>query len=230
MPSECRSVLKSCLARFVRLDSCGSIVVGPKSLLTTKGYISVAATAQIEDGEEFIVKNACGELCINEKDCDQFKRYDLELQLCQVDPELLELISGARLLVDGAGVSRGFAHGENNLCENFSLELWTKITPSDCSGSDPEWYWFAFPWVTNGVMTDVTFENGPLTLTVTASTHGAGEGWGRGLGPDCILPEASPAETTDHLLAYLTTVQPPAPACGLAAVAAPDLICADESV
>src|SRR5688500_6376753 len=98
MPSECRSVLKSCLARFTRLDECGAIVVGPKSQLTTKGYISVTATAQVEDGEEFIVRNACGELCINEKDDDQFKRYDLEMSLCQVDPELLELVSTARLL------------------------------------------------------------------------------------------------------------------------------------
>jgi hypothetical protein len=228
MPSECRSVLKSCLARFVRLDSCGAMVVSAASKLTTKGYISVAATAQIETGEEFIVKNACGELCINHKDCDQFKRYDLDLQLCQVDPELLELISGARLLVDSEGVSRGFAHGENNLCENFSLELWTKITPLDCAGVNEEWYWFAFPWVTNGVMTDVTFENGPLTLTVTASTHAAGADWGRGLGPDCILPEGAEAQSTDHLMAYLTTIQPPEPVCGLQAVTAPDLVC-DES-
>jgi hypothetical protein len=227
--AECRSVLKSTLARFVRLDSCGGIVVGETSQLTTKGYISVAATAQIEDGEEFIVKNAGGDLCINEKDCDQFKRYELEMQFCQVDAELLELISGARLLVDDLGETKGFAHGEQNLCENFSLELWTKITPSDCAGADPEWYWFGFPWVTNGVMTDVTFENGPLTLSVTAHTHGAGESWGRGLGPDCILPAASPAETTDHLLAYLTTVQPPEAICGLQPVEAGDLVCTEES-
>jgi hypothetical protein len=229
MPSECRSVLKSCLARFVRLDSCGGIVVGPSSKLTTKGYISVTATAQIETGEEFLVKNACGELCINEKDDDQFKRYDLELLLCQIDPELLELISSARLLVDGEGVTKGFAHGESTTVENFSLELWTKVTPADCSGEDPEWYWFAFPWVTNGMLTDITFENGPLQLTLTGSTRGAGDGWGRGLGPDCILPEDSPAESGDHMLAYLTTVQPPSPVCGLQAVGAGDLVCADVS-
>lgn len=214
MPSECRSVLKSCLARFVRLDECGGIVVGEASMLTTKGYISVAATAQIETGEEFIQRNACGELCLNEKDDDQFKRYDLEMQFCQVDPELLELISGARILVDSEGVSRGFAHGESAGVENFSLELWTKVSGGGCEG-DPEWYWFAFPWVSNGVLTDVTFENGPLTLTVTGSTRGAGAAWGRGIGPNFILPEGETAMSTDHLLAYLTTVQPPAAVCGL---------------
>ncbi len=229
MPTECRSVLKSCLAQLVRLDSCGGIVVSPTSLLTTKGYISVTATAQIEDGEEFLVKNACGELCINEKDDDQFKRYDLEIQLCQVDPGVLELVTSARLLVDSEGTVKGFAYGESTDVENFALMLWNKVTPADCSGSDPEWYWFAFPWVTNGMMTDVTFENGPLTLTITASTHGAGSDWGRGLGPDCILPEGEEAQSTDHLLAYLTTVQPPEPVCGLQPVEAGDLICAAES-
>lgn len=229
MPSECRSVLKSCLAKFVRLDVCGNPVVGAASVLTTKGYISVAATAQIETGEEFILKNACGELCINEKDCDQFKRYDLELQLCQIDPELLELISNARLLVDSGGTSRGFAHGESSLCENFSLELWNKVTPSACDvDGDPEWYYFAFPWVTNGVMTDVTFENGPLTLSLTAHTKGAGPGWGQG--PSCVLSSDSPAISTDHLLGYITNVQPPAVECGLQALAAEDMECVAESV
>lgn len=213
MPSECRSVLKSCLAQFVRLDSCGNPVEGPASLLTTKGYISIAATAQIEDGEEFILKNACGELCINEKECDQFKRYDLEMQFCQIDPELLELVSNTRLLLDAGGVSRGFAHGESNLCENFSLELWNKVTPSACDGGAQEWYYFAFPWVTNGVMTDLTFENGPLTLTVTAHTKGAAASWG--VGPSEILDPSSPALAADHLLGYITTVQPPTPVCGL---------------
>lgn len=226
MPAECRSVLKSCLGQFVRLDACGAIVVGESSLLTTKGYISIAATAQIEDGEEFIVKNACGELCINEKDCDQFKRYDLEMQFCQVDPELLELISNARVLVDDLGNALGFAHGESALCENFSLMLWNKVAAAECTGGEQEWYWFAFPWITNGVLTDVTFEDGPLTLTVRAHTHGAGATWGRGLGPDCVLPAASPAITTDHLLGYLTTVQPPTPVCGLQVIEAGDLICA----
>jgi hypothetical protein len=224
MASECRSVLKSCLARFIRLDACGAIVVGTASQLTTKGYISVGATAQIEDGEEFIVKNACGELCVNEKDCSQFKRYDLEIQLCAVDPDLLELASGARLLTSTT-TSNGFAISEGGECENFSLELWTKVSAAECEAGLAEYYWFAFPWVTNGYLSDITFENGPLNLTINASTHGAGPTWGQGLGPDCILPVESPALMGDHMLAYLTTVAPPEPECGLQPIADTDLIC-----
>src|SRR5688572_29963060 len=111
MPSTCRSVLKSCLAQFVREDVCGAPAISASGKITTKGYVSVTATAQIEDGEEFILKNACGELCINEKECDTFKRYDLEILLCQINPNLLELATDARLLVDNGGNAKGFARG-----------------------------------------------------------------------------------------------------------------------
>jgi hypothetical protein len=225
MPAECRSVLKACLAQFVLLDTCGAPVTGAASKLTTKGFVKVAATAQVEDGQETILKNACGELCINEKDCDQFKRYDLEMEFCQIDPEGLTVVSNSRALVDGAGNTKGFAHGETTDCGSFSLELWTRVTPQTCvTPGNPEWFYFAIPWVYNGMIGDVTFEDGPLTMTVKAHTKGAGALWGRG--PSCVLPDESPALTTDHLLGYITDIQPPDPVCGLQALSAAELVCA----
>src|SRR5262245_53199819 len=103
MPTtECRKVLKACLAQFVLVDVCGNPITGAESAkLTTKGFISVGATAQIEDGEEFLQRNACGELEIAQKDDDQFKWYDLELSLLQIDPEGFTLLAdGARALTD----------------------------------------------------------------------------------------------------------------------------------
>jgi hypothetical protein len=216
MPAECRSVLKACLAQFVLLDVCGDPVTGDASKLTTKGFISVAATAQVETGEEFTLKNACGELCIDERDDDEFKRYDLAMQFCQIDPEGLTLISNARALVDGLGDARGFAVNRTLKAAPFSLELWTKVAGQSCSANGlPEWYYFAFPHVFNGVVTDVTFEDGPLTMNITAHTRDAGPNWG--VGPSAVLDPASPAIAGDHLLGYITDIQPPDPVCGLQA-------------
>jgi hypothetical protein len=224
MPAECRSVIKACLAQFVLLDACGAPVTGAASKLTTKGFISVAATAQIEDGQETILKNACGELCINEKDCDLFKRYDLEMDFCQIDAEGLTLLSNARALLDAEGDAKGFAFGESTSCGSFSLELWTKVTPQVClTPGVLEWYYFAFPHVYNGMISDVTFEDGPLTMKVKAHTKGAGALWGRG--PSCVLPDESPALTTDHLLGYITGIQPPEPVCGLQPLTNAELVC-----
>lgn len=217
MPTaECRSVLKACLAQFVLVDVCGNPVTGAASKLTTKGFISVAATAQVDAGTEHLQKNACGEIIINEKDCDLFKRYDLDMQFAQIDAQGLSLISSARALVDNTGNTKGFAQGETSLCNSFSLEMWTRVTPQVCAvGGLPEWYYFAFPNVTNGVLTDVKFEDAPLTMTIKAHTKGAGALWGRG--PAVVLPTTAPAIATDHMLGYITSVQPPAAVCGLQA-------------
>lgn len=225
MAAVCASVLKSCLAKFTRLDSCGTPVVGPASVLVTKGYISVAATSQIEAGTETTLKNACGEVCISNRDCDQFKRYDLDMKFCLIDPELLELISNTRILQNAALSSAGFAAGETTQCDNFSLELWNPITPATCDPLNPLplWYYFAFPQVSGGILGDITFEDGPLTLDVKGFTKGAGALWGRG--PSCVLTAATPSLSTDHLVALITDVQPPAPVCGLQALAAADLVC-----
>lgn len=215
MPSQCTSVLKACLAQFVLLDACGEPVTGAASKLTTKGFIQVSAKAQIEAGQEFLQKNACGELEINETDDDQFKRYDLEMQFSKIDPEGLTLVSSARGLTDGVDTN-GFAIGDANQSSRFSLELWTKVPGQACGiGGAALWFYFAFPNVGGGRVTDLTFQDAPLTMTVTAKTKGAGATWGRG--PSLVLPAASPALTSDHLLGYITDVQPPDPVCGLQA-------------
>jgi hypothetical protein len=207
-------VLKACLAQFVLLDACGEPVTGASSKLTTKGFIKIDAKAQIEAGQEFLQKNACGELEINETDDDLFKRYDLTMDFVKIDPEGLTLISSARGLMSGADVN-GFAVGEANQSNRFSLELWTKVGGQACANGQPLWFYAAFPNVGGGRVTDMTFEDGPLTLSVTGKTRGAGATWGRG--PSHVLDVSDPALTTDHFIGFITEVQPPAPVCGLQA-------------
>lgn len=218
MPAECRKVLKACLAQFVLLDVCGNPVTGAASKLTTKGFISVGATAQIEPGNEITLRNACGELEIEEQDDDEFKRYDLDMEFVQIDPEGLTLVANARALVDGSGNSMGFAVNRAIHSHHFSLELWTKVAGQACAASGlPEWYYFAIPHIGGGLITDFTFEDGPLTMKITARSKDAGTLWGRG--PSCVLPASAPSIAADHLMGYITTVQPPAAVCGLQALA-----------
>jgi hypothetical protein len=224
MANQKRQVLKSCLARFVRLDTCGNPVTGVGSQLVTKGFISIALTAQIEPGEEVLLKNACGELLVNEKDCDRFKRYDVEGQFAGVNPDLMELLTSARLIVDGDD-SIGFAFGESDECESFSVELWNQLANPECEvGAEPEWLYTAIPWVNNGMLGDMAFNNQTLNLTITGSTRGTGSAWGRG--PSCVVPAGQEILTTEHLVAVVTSVQPPTPTDDLEALTGADLVCA----
>ena len=113
---------------MVRLDNCGRPVVGPRSVITSGGFVSVTASADIEAGEEFLQKNACGEFCINERDCDILKRYNLTINFCKVDPSAVELTTSQTLLVDPtSGDAKGFSLGSKVQCdEGWSLEMWQR--------------------------------------------------------------------------------------------------------
>lgn len=225
----CFSAIKACRIRLVRLDSCGVPVAGPSSVAVSSGFVSVTATAEIEEGEEFLVKNACGEPCINEKDCDFLKRYNLTINFCKVDPTVLELTTSSRALLDGTNVI-GVAMGSQIQCEDgWSLELWQKTAAVDCAAGAAPWSYWAFPWLTSGMLGDLTFENGPFTFDITARSKAVGPGtWDatpsagvESLGPFSVLPVGAGLLKGEHLAQVLTTSQPPADTCGTAAFAFP---------
>lgn len=221
----CPSATKPCVIRVVRNDACGRPVVGPKSVFVTKGFINIAASKDYEEGEEFTQKNACGELCISEKDCDTLKRINLTIGFCVIDHEGVEVMTASRLLVDELGVPIGYTSGGVQCDTGWSLEVWQKQSGGACDTSgEPEWLYWAWADLTNGKTGDVTLENGPYTFEVTAFTKAiaADDQWGAdNRGPFAVLPTTAGLIIGEHSAeAVRTTVQPPVPACGLTALAA----------
>ena len=210
--SVCVAPIKGTVMRVVRLDACGAPVTGTDAQVVSKGFISINPSPQYEDGEEFIQRNAAGELCVNEKDADALKRIDLTIQLCNVDPDLIELILGARLIKDGSD-SIGFALSEAPSTAKFALEVWQKIAGGACGGGSEQWVHHVFPWVENGRLNDFTIEYGPTTYELAGSTH---RNPSYGSGPHNLW--TPPLEPDEHYAFQVTDVPPPSPACGYQAL------------
>jgi hypothetical protein len=226
VPTGCTTTkfasIKARRIRVTAVDSCGAPVVGECSTIVTSGFVSVGASAQVEDGQEFTVKNAWGEFCINEKDDSRVKRWDLTITLCEVDPQLLALLSGGRVFA-GPGsppTAIGGTFGET-VGTDFALELWTKVAGGSCAeaagGGAASWIYWVFPHVKGGVIGDLTFENGPLSMVVTANTQGAGSDWGLGPYTPAVLPEALLGD--EHVGYVVTSSAPPDDTCGCEAMA-----------
>ena len=223
--TTCYSAIKATHIRLVRLDSCGAPVAGPSSVVVSKGFVSVTATAEIEEGEEFLVKNASGDPCINEKDCDFLKRFNVVINFCKVDPTLLELTTSNRALTDAGGDVIGTAIGSSIQCEDgWSLELWQKVAGQDscAAGAVAQYSYWAFPWLTSGILGDLTFENGPFSFDVNARSKGVGSGtWdatptvgAESRGPFSVLPVGAGLLQGEQLAQILSPVAPPAETCG----------------
>ena len=226
MTSVCYTPFKIPRVRATLLSSCGVPVTGC-STVVTDGIISVEMTKEYEDREEFFVKNGDGVFCVRETNPPILKWINLVLTFCNVDPELVNIMSAEPLVYDDASSPRatGFSTQEGSAASaNFALEGWTRISGSgvSCTGGQ-EYGYVLFPWIIEGTVGDLTLENGAANFVLNARTK-AQSPWGLGpymvdysdnpAGSTTQIPLLTPILSTQHHRMFLTRLAPPTAVCG----------------
>lgn len=226
MPTKCLSLVRGRRIRLTRLDGCGRPVYGEASSVTSKGFITVGFTANTTESDEINVTNAAGEVCVFEPAETTLTGYGVEITFCEVDPELLALVTGQAVYVDAFGNVSGFTINTKVSLEGqgFALELWSGVAGGDaCStvGAEGNYGYTLLPYLKGGILGDFTVENGSVTFTVTGANTRDGNNWGVGPYADVMLTAASepgPLPTAldgdDHLLLTATGIAPPEALCG----------------
>ena len=231
MTSTCFTPFKIPRIRVTKLNSCGQVVTGSCSQVVSDGIISIAMTKNYDDREEFFVKNGDGQFCVRETNAPQLKWIDLVITMCNVDPDIVNLVASEPLYSDdsAAAVKIGWSTTEGSTANvNFALEGWTRLSGSGvaCTGGTQYGY-VLFPWVVEGTIGDMTLENGVANFVVNARTR-SNSLWG--VGPYNVdlsdaagtlnnpIPMLTPILSTQHHRMFITRLAPPAAACGCAAV------------
>jgi len=235
MTAICFTPWKVPRVRATLLNACGVPVTGSCSTVVSDGIISIAMTKQYEDRQEFFVKNGDGVFCVKETNAPILKWINLVLTFCNVDPELVNILSAEPLVLDDAVSPRatGYSTQEGSAAlSNFAFEGWTRIANSStpCTGG-VEFGYTLFPWVVEGTVGDVTYENGAANFVVNARTK-SGSPWGTGpymvdysdnpAGSLVQIPLLTPIGALQHHRMFLTRLAPPTASCGCQALA--DLI------
>lgn len=214
--STCATPIKGTVLRIVELDTCGVPVTGTSGLVaTSSGFVQVVMSPQYEDGTEFFDRNAAGDACVNQKDKPIFKRHELTIDWCEVNVLLAAYVIDAQVLGTGAPVTgTGFAQGEGDGDNRFSLEVWQEVAGAgacDASGSQ-RFIYHAWPNVGNTKLGDYTIENDKSELEFVSETASPGVGWLDLVGSDW-LPVGTVLESGRHWLWNVTTTPPPDAAC-----------------
>lgn len=213
----CGVPVKGTHLRIVKVDTCGVPVTGVDSLVVvTKGFVQVEMEPQYEDGEEFFERNADGQACLNQQDPPTLKRFQLSIDMCEVNPAATSYIVDGRLLTEGAAVTgTGFAAKEGEPLTRFSLEVWQRVGGSGaCDASGVERFvYHAWPNVGDSQIGTYTIENGRSTLQFIALTRAASLLWGDGPGATSWLPAGEVVETGEHWLWNITTTPLPTESC-----------------
>jgi hypothetical protein len=213
--------------RVTRLDGCGRPVYGACGQVVTEGFISVALSAVINEGEAITVTTASGKTCVSDQPTPEFQGYTAELTFCDVDPDLFALITGQESVLDAQGDVVGFRmNADVDLdASGFALEVWAGVPGVACDpnapapGSaaallEPAGY-LLLPFLKGGVLGDFTIENAAVNFTVTGAATKGGSGWG--VGPYDVVtdgagnpsPLLTPITSGDHL--HVQYVEVPAP-------------------
>jgi len=128
----CPQSVRGCALRITRLNECGVALdpLTPNSRIQTSAFVEATFSPDTEDGEDITVKNACGAICIRDKDCPRLKGFDVTLKLCGVPMAILEMLLDATLLdATTLGDFKGavLRNSKTAPCQDpKGIEIWSK--------------------------------------------------------------------------------------------------------
>jgi hypothetical protein len=166
----CYQSLDLCYVRASTLASDGS-----KLGATTNGGayntspISLSRSPIVSTGETLEQRDGCGNICVSITDADVTTGEDLTLTLCQLDLELISILTGGEVLLDGSAEVIGVeAPDPSATAPTIAFEAWTKAYSGSSRVAAPRDYWH---WVWPGTQWNIgdwTIERGILQVGLTA--------------------------------------------------------------
>src|SRR5690606_36244183 len=209
--------------RVTRLDECGEPVEGECSQVVSKGFISVGMSDDVEAPDVANQKNADGDYCYYNQTKPQLNFVNAEIQLCGVDPDLYEMMTGAPLVPDANGDTSGFDTNHDTYASAFfALELWSRVPSTGkslCPPGGQRFGYFLMPFLARGSFGDLIVENAGVNFTVSATSERRTP-WGVGLyavGLDAFVaagPLVAPGAATILRRFMFPQVAPPEPMGG----------------
>jgi hypothetical protein len=173
-------------------DECDRPLPGPNTQAVTNAFVSVSLSPDIESGDEVIVKNACGDICIQDKDCDRLKGLNGSMLYCGIPTHLAIMQLGAEALLDTNaidvigmvlpginGPADADTDGTGGSCrDSHQIELYAKTVQKNRCATDsnvvttPQYVHFLFGKVINTqIANNFDFMSGPLQLGLTFYTE-----------------------------------------------------------
>lgn len=166
MSANCVGSLQVCRLRVAQLTAGGLPDAGSDTGYVSDAIIQANITVELESGDDFVLKNGCGNLCQTFKDADRVKRVNIDMELCQLDSELVGLLVGADTFTDGGEtIGASLPSSTDTPSYGVALELWTKAWDSNQqanasliggSSNDVLYFRWFFPFV--------RFQLGAMTL------------------------------------------------------------------
>src|SRR5690606_16846926 len=171
---------------------------------------TAAVTTNVEEGTAIQTRNANNEKCLNVPAEPSYEGETVTLTLCEVDPGLVFIMTGQRVIYNASGVVVGIAKNTDVSPSNvnFAFGMWMgapAVDACDDPNATGSYGYVLLPFVQGGVFGDFSVENDAVTFTIQNASSKDGNRWGNGpynvmldeAGDPALL--AQPLLTNDHL-------------------------------
>lgn len=228
MPRNTKKIqlIKGRRLRVTRLDGCGRPVYGDGSVVTSKGFISVALTANTSDSDEINLQNANGESIVFEPSVTSLTGYGVEISLGEADPDLMAIVAVSVTQVldkDGNPAGIDIDTAADTTTGGFALEVWAGAPVGDAcddEAAEGSYGYILLPFLQGGIVGDFTIENDAVTFTLTGAQTKSGNAWGKGPYDVQLQSDSTPGplltaiKSTAALRMVLVDVAPPVDEAG----------------
>jgi hypothetical protein len=213
--------------RLTKVNSCGLPLAGNGNRIVTKGFVTANFTPQMKDAADLDQNNAEGLICVTERTAPQRKRWNMALELCNVDTGVIALLTSWEQLLDYLDNPNGFQDSESVESElGVAIEIWTGgKAADDCPAPTTDdiftnpgtgkKYGYTLAFGTEFQLGNVNIGAQVSTLTLTGITF-AGPQWGRGPynvaqidGNGTAGRMLTPTNNDSHLRMFRTPIAPP---------------------
>lgn len=211
--------------RFTKISTFGQVVTGACSKVVSSGWTQVQVTDNVTAVNRYDIRTGGPVACLPVRTKPVLNYCDVVVDFVQVDPDLLNMVTGATLITDVSGVSAGFAGDTDTYATgSAALEVWTGLAgQSTCPNGAPRYGYLLLPWLSGAVHGPVVHNIGTVSFRMTAVTVAQSQ-WGSGpynvvadSGGNAV-PLLTPIPATRHRHWQVTTVPPPATVAGCQAV------------
>lgn len=156
----CLGQRQACAFRATRLNDDCTPATGADNAVVTQGLVTLNADPDVEEGATFEPKNACDDILWTATEDDRIKRYTGDFEFGLWDYELIELMTGAQLLVadatvawsgDNAGIT--YPGPGSPASPGVALEIWVKnagvgeVGQCGPAATHPPFTRYVFPYV-----------------------------------------------------------------------------------
>lgn len=211
--NTCLGSIKAVALRAGRLAASGAPSAGATNMYTSSSLIELGMAIQVDQGTERQVKNGSGDICQILREPDKIKGLDLTMQLCELDAELLEMLTGATIITSGGSTIGHMAPAVGGQANpnGVSLEAWSwgwdGAARAGDAIADPVFLHWVFP-LTRFTLGTITLNEDFMNIPLTGKVE---ENPSIGTGPNNDLPAALAA---GRLYSVYETATVPAGNCG----------------